>query len=335
MEQRQPAPRNEAHKVSFRPARINGRESGELFITLKTRNCSWGKCLFCGLGKTDGDGKPLLYSEAAAQLNGSIRSFTDKGGDLKRVGMVSLITNSDSVFNTETVRRKALLGMLGIIREKLPAVAELVFESRAQFIKTAILAQVKSRIDDLFGTDVVAKTVAVGIESPYDSVRRKIRKGLPDSKLTEAAENAAEAGFGFRGYFIYNLIEPKGESRVNNLMDAVDLMTYLADRKAMDPMRRDGEKVGPKPSLLVVRGYVPERLAATPLLRRFGEVPDAIALAELQRVADYAKLSRVRFEVDSTTEDQQMTASMTVMSPAYRAALVKYNTTMDPLQLRL
>ncbi len=322
MKQRQPAPRNEAHKVSFRPARIQDRESGELFITLNTRNCPWGKCLFCGLGKTDGGGKPLRYDEAAAQLRGSISSFVKAGGDLKRVGRVSLVSNSDSVLNPETVRRKALLGMLDIIHETLPEVAELVFESRAESIKTRTLAQVSRRIDTLFGTDT-GRSVAIGVESPYARVRRTIRKGLPDSLLFKAAGNAAEAGFGFRGYFIYNLLEPEGTGRVTNLIDAVDMMARLAD------------ETGPKTSMFVIRGYVPERLAATLLLQRFTEVSDGVALTELQHIATYAKEKGVLFEVDSTTEDQENAASLTVMSPAYIAALVRYNTSMDPQHLKL
>jgi len=319
MEYRHQVPRNVAHKVSFRPALVNGRDSGELFITLRTRDCPWGKCLFCGLNRIDGDNKPLLYDEAVAQVRDSIKSYEFKRGDCRKVGMVSLITNSDSVFNPETVEKLSLLGMAAEIGG-LPAVTELIFESRAEYLTSEALGWIRGRIAVFTSASL---SVAVGIESPYEEVRKKNHKGLPSSLLFKAAKNAAGAGFGLRGYFVYNLLEPLGRTRLRNLEDSVGLMAQIAS------------ETGARTSMLVLRGYVPEKLAGTPLFRNFREVPDREALLDLQAAAAFAKANDVRFEVDSTTEDQENTGSRTWMSPAYRAALVRYNTTMDPLQLKL
>ncbi len=325
MKPRQTALRNEPHEVSFRPALVRGKKSGELFITLKTRNCPWGRCLFCGLGKTDGEKPPLMHEEAAAQARRSIDSFVKEGGKPDQVGKVSIITNSDSVFNPLTVSPEALPVMLEIIGKELPALSAIEFESRAEFIRAGALLELSQHMGGIFGGAQIARSICVGIESPHESVRNAIRKGLPDSLLFKAAGEAEKANLGLRGYFIYNLIEPEGVGRAQNLIAAVDLMANLA---ATAPGL-------PSVSILVIRGYVPGEFAATPLFLRFAEVPDAVALRELQQAAVYAKTQGVRFEVDSTTADQQNAASLTFMSPSYIAALVRYNTTLNPEQLKL
>lgn len=314
--------RKEPHPVSSRPALIGGRESREVFVTLRTRNCAWGRCKFCGLGQLDGDKPPLLFEEAAAQIRGSLRSFVKQGGDLRNVGKVSLIANSEGLLSPRIIGDFALVRILEIIREKIPEIAEIGIENRADMFDPKRLTEIGSYLDRLFANPPLVREVVMGIESPYEHTRREARKGISNNDLFRAFDWLSRTGWNLRGYFIHNLFEHTSDDRVKSLLDTVEFMSQVQKEYGMGA------------SILMLTGYVPMHLSATPLFAGFTELPPEISLAELRQAALAAREKRVRFEIDTTTADQENTGAQS-MNSAYVRAVIRYNTTLDPEQLHL
>lgn len=282
-------------------------------------------CEFCGLGNLDGEGKPLGVRETRLQVEGTIRELREMGEDPAQFVRVSLISMSDGLLNAPwTIKLEALKRALELVARNFPNIRVISIESRADYVMYyRTLSQVGTYIDSLFGSEVM-KEVACGIETPYNEVRKRARKGISDTYLAIAATALSDNGWhNMRGYFIYNLFEHEPAARVQALKDAVDLMYDLGCGRSI------------MTSALVLRGYVPESKKDKPLFRDFREVDDETALRELKEAASYARQKPLLFEIDSTCEDQVAASALGVMSPAYRDALIRYNLSFDPAQLVL
>ncbi len=317
---------------SLRPTLVRGSPGLELFATLKTKNCSradGGKaCDFCGLGLLDGNpGSPLGVTDVESQVQSLLRDLIDQGVDPKTVLRLSLIGMTDSLLSKKTIHPAALLKAMERLHEALPAVSEISIETRADMVARFRLLSVGLEIDRVFGK-TSSRGIVCGIESHNEAVRLSTGKGITDSHILRAASLAASTGFDFRGWFTYNLLEREPEPRARAIVGAVDFMADVATRTGADV------------SILVLRGYVPAGLEGTPRFRGFQEVDDRTAIHELRAAAERGIAKKVRFEVDSTCEDQDaagavMAEGTNVKSPAYIAALVRYNQSLDPEKLRL
>ncbi|HQT45354.1 MAG TPA: hypothetical protein PLO51_05210 [Candidatus Micrarchaeota archaeon] len=334
-----PAQNRNFYPPSLRPALVRGKEGAELFITLGTKNCGWGKCTFCGLGILDGKLPPLSVSEARGQMEVFFGKLpeSERGKILK----VSLISMSDSLLNPKTIEPEALIQIAKIIPDYLPNVVEASIESRADimgrhvpWLKRLFVRrwneagnQALDMAKGFFGElsrglklPDLAKEIAVGIETTSDKIREMMNKGITNKQIIDAAKAIGRRGWNLRGYFIYNLLERS--DNVGALERAVDFMARL------------GKKAKIEASILVLRGYVPEGRQNNRLFRGFADVPDEAALKELAMAARYAQKKGGKFEIDSTSEDQKATEAG-MLSPAYTAALERYNLKSDPDELRL
>jgi uncharacterized Fe-S cluster-containing MiaB family protein len=305
---------------SVRPARINSTQGAELFMTVRTRNCSYGKCDFCGLKLLDGKAPaPLGVFEAGEQMKNFFADFRRSGENPKSILKASAIGMTDSLLNPKTIKPEALKEVFRIARTQLPKVKEVSVESRLDMVSAPALESLKYFFSDVFGSGATRELDA-GVETANERVRNGVGKGISDKLIYDVSRTLAEIEWNFRAYFIYNLLER--ENNRGSLISAVDFMARL----------RDETKVNP--SILILRGYVPEGFEKRELFRGFSEVKDEIALSELRAAAIHAKQQGIKFEIDSTSEDQSASGAG-VLSREYTAALVKYNLTLDPDNLVL
>lgn len=308
---------------SIRPALVRGKEGAELFVTIGTRNCSYrkktGGCKFCGLSLLDGDLLPLSISEAKKQMEVFFKELpeSERRGILK----VSLISMSDSLLNPKTIRPSALIEIANIIPKFLPNVVEASIETRADMAGKQALNVARKFFDELSkGLKIsgLIGEIAVGIESARQEIRDSVNKGISDIRIEKLATSLGQLGVNLRGYFIYNLLERN--DNVGELLRAVYFMARLR------------EKTGVNPSILILRGYVPDGYRNAKFFKGFTDVPDETALEELRMPAKYAQKKGVKFEIDSTSEDQSATGADT-LSQKYTSALKNYNLTFKPGKL--
>lgn len=310
---------------SIRPALIGGKQGAELFVTLGTKNCDYrkktGGCKFCGLNMLDGDLPPLSGSEAKTQMDVFFKSLpeSERGKILK----VSLISMSDSLLNSKTIEPDALIQIAKAIPKFLSNVVEASIETRADMAGRQALGAATAFFDELskaLGVPALAKEIAIGIESASQRIRESVNKGISDMQIEALARKLGQLGMNLKGYFIYNLLER--DDNVGALKRAVDFMARLKAKTKVSP------------SILVLRGYAPEGKQNTTLFKGFADVPDKVALNELRAAAIYAKEKGVKFEIDSTSEDQNAT-NAGMLSLAYTSSLARYNLTFDPGELHL
>ncbi|VVC03784.1 Uncharacterised protein [Candidatus Bilamarchaeum dharawalense] len=316
---------------SIRPALVRRQTGVELFVTLKTRNCSRaeknGRCDFCGLGLLDGNsGSPLHVSEAETQIYGMLEDLRKQGVNPQTILKLSLISMSDSLLNPKTIQPAALYRTLELLRHAFSGILEVSIESRADMIEAKGLIEVGQEITRLFGIDS-RRQIACGIETADEDVRLSTGKGITNLHIYEAATILGQEGFGLRGYFIYNMFEHTLPTRRLALMEAINFMVDIT------------ASAGVQPSILILRGYVPADKQDHPRFRKFSEVSDEIALRDLRLAAVHAKSRRLTLEVDTTVEDQQsasaiLEAGVNILSPRYINALRAYNLSFDPNCLR-
>lgn len=320
------ASKHACHPPSLKPVFIDGRSGKELFITLATRNCHWkeetGGCRFCGLGGIERRREPLQEPEAAVQLGNFFMQVTDiLRGDPHGISSIlraSVISMSDGLLNPDTIASSAMARVILAIKNALPDIAAISIESRADDVASRVIDELGRTINRIFGHGI-SKEIAIGIETPYQSVRNQIaRKGMSDRTIEFCAQTLAGNGWGLRGYFIYALFETDAEARVNALKDAVDFMTRLRRETSVEL------------SMLVLKAYVPLVRETEPLFRNFVAVPDATALAELKQAAEYARNNAVVFDIDPTLEDQAAAKASIRHSPEYLMAVRRYCATLDP-----
>jgi uncharacterized Fe-S cluster-containing MiaB family protein len=307
------------YPLSVRPANIRGLPGKEYFITLKTRNCSWkektGGCTFCGISNPKNPTGTLLLKEAETQARENIQEYSLLEENRSSLEKVSIISTGDSVLNPSTVKPKALERILDLVSDGFRRVMEVSLESRVDMVDPETVKAAGGLIDGAFGKSI-QKEITCGIETPYEGVRMKSGKGINDHQISSAAHLLSDAGWGMRVYIIYNLFESTPDARVKSLMDSVDFMAGLG--------------LNGKASILVIRGYEPKILKGTAQFRNFSEVDDQTALREFHEAAIYSIRKGVRFEIDSTTADQEATSFAIPYSKEYFAALERYNVSLCP-----
>jgi len=189
----------------------------------------------------------------------------------------------------------------GYLRE----VEEVSFESRPEWVNVSVLGQLDDLLSQLYCGKLVREIVLV-IET-HDEARR-------------LGKTLAELNWKLRAYFMYNML--RRDQNRQELIGNVEFMARLRD------------KTGVSPSILILRGYVPEGMERMPIFQGFNEVPDEVALSELRIAAVRARELGVRFEIDSTSEDQGAVGA-DVLSPRYTDALERYNCSLNPDDLFL
>jgi len=315
MEQRL-APRTEGYPPSVRPGMIGGRKGAELYITVATTNCSWGKCKFCGFNRLDGKHPPLSVSEAERQM----QIFFSKlpNSERPKISKASVVCMTDSMLNPKTIEPDALKKIIEVSHNLLPNITEISIESWADMVKAPVLEELQVFLTNLFGMNIV-REIATGIETASEEIRNRVGKGISDKQIEDLARTLVRLGWKLRGYFIYNLLER--DDNVGALKRAVDFMARLRDKTKVEL------------SILVLRGYQPKVVENTKLFKGFKDVSDEMALDELREGANYAK-NKVEFWIDSVSLDQKLTGAKE-LSYEYADALIRYNQTSDPEMLCL
>jgi hypothetical protein len=293
-----------------------------LFFTLGTTNCSRAtsgkQCKFCGLNKLDGEHPPLSVPEAKAQM----KAFFEKLPESERSKILkfSLIGMTDSLTNPRTIEPPALIQIAKDVPKFLPNILEASIESRADMVRIPLAQEFFSELSRALGLPDLVKEIASGIEAASEAVRDSMNKGISDRQIGELAKKLAQAGYNFRGYFIYDMLERN--DNLGALKRAVDFMADLVTKTKVSA------------SILILRGYIPEGKQDEELFRGFAPLPDKTALADLKAAATYAKEKGVKFEIDSTSEDQGA-AGAEVLGKEYTAALARYNLSFNPNKLTL
>ena len=230
---------------------------------------------------------------------------------------------SDSLLNPMTIEERALRIAMETAVRAFPNVSCLSVESRADMLHSDYLNRLWDFMQNEFGNGVSGE-VAVGVETASEYNRNLLGKGISDAVLVSASRVLSDTMWSMRGSLIYALFEHEPLARVLALKNGIDLMAGL------------GERMRTYTSILLLRGYVPEDMASSNLFRDFVEVPDEVVLRELREAALHAKRRKLHFEIDSTTADQEaVRATLGIMSPEYRAALDRYNQSLDPRELVL
>lgn len=238
--------------------------------------------------------------------------------EAERVLKASLISMSDSVVNPRTVEPEALGEVLGITHEKLPRLKSVSLETRADVVSRAVLNYAAALIQGLWGG--VQRELAFGVETASETHRLAVGKGVTDSVIIQTCRMAREYGWSVRMYFTHNLIERR--NRVNALKKAVDFVEKISGLTRVQA------------SMLVIRGYKPEKPGNPAFFEGFKDMDDAVALAELGEAAAHAKARGVMMEVDSTSEDQA-SQNAVLLPTRYAHAVDAYNRTLDSGKLTL
>ncbi|GEM_PF-5290857 len=312
-------PRLEPYPPSLRAAKIGAKQGNELFLTIKTRNCSWGGCTFCGLGKLDGEHPvPLSMPEAIAQWHSFYINFLDSKNDPEKVLKLSVIGMTDSLLNPRTIQPDALKAILEVSSRYLPNVREVGVESRADMADPSALERASAQIESGFGE--VSRELAIGIETADEAFRNKsLNKGITDACIEQVCRKLSEINWKLRGYFIYNL--PGVLDRVDALKSAVDFMARVRDKTSAET------------SIYVIPGYAPQELKDNEFFKSFMEASDASTLSDLKQAAVYANERMIKLEIDSCSVDRAATGAG-AMGSNLPAALDRYNLTLNPEELK-
>lgn len=157
----------------------------ELVLIINSGRCCWGKCIFCGWGKTEKRRKSLS----------ELKQFLDER--LKRVKDVEClkIFNSGSFFDKNQIP-EAFRSYVVKKCEQL-GIKDLVVESLPHFITKENLKNMESK--------KVRVHVAVGLEVADDKILRKLGKSIVTKKnYIKASEILHQNDFLLRTYLIAN-----------------------------------------------------------------------------------------------------------------------------------
>ncbi len=165
----------------------------DAFLVLKSGSCSWGRCLFCGYGRIQGE--TLSLEGFREKLDGFFKSL-DSGVDHVKV------YGSGSFFDEKQVSGD--LRAYFIERCQAEGIKKVTVESRPEFIS-------RERIREFKGLEL---EVATGLEIASDEVLDKISKGFHLSDFEKAACLLHEEHALVRAYLLVNLpfVKNLGES---------------------------------------------------------------------------------------------------------------------------
>lgn len=170
-----------------------------LFLVLYTRKCGFGACTGCSLhtlGCNDFIPNPAIMKQVSTCLDYELTQL--ERASIREV----MLSNNGSVFDPRAMPVAALLFACAAAVDRLPQLKRIVFETRAEFVKSETLQLLRETLDA--SGRAIEMEVAIGVELFDERLRNKAyRKGLTDATLRTAIRHAAQAGSGLRCYFMY------------------------------------------------------------------------------------------------------------------------------------
>ncbi|HOK57983.1 MAG TPA: archaeosine biosynthesis radical SAM protein RaSEA [Methanothrix sp.] len=176
---------------------LDGRVVESTTVILRTRGCSWNRCVMCGYAQEGVDA-------SAEDIIAQFRSILERVRDAELVK----IYTSGSFLDPVEVPEAARLDILRSLRDT--NVRRLVIESRPEHIDRPALEQILSFMDVEIG---------IGLESSSDLVRRHlINKGFTFSDFARASDLIHSLGGRVKTYL---LLKPPGLSEMDAIADAL------------------------------------------------------------------------------------------------------------------
>jgi len=211
---------------------IRGRPGGRLVVILRAPGCQYalrtGGCTNCGFLHLTTRGVPVPTETLLAQLEAGFRQHA---AELTLVEGLELYC-SGSFFCDDEIPADARRRLLSAAAARLPALRNVMVESRPEYIDADRLEQARAALAP------VPLEVAVGLETVDNVVRlRRIRKGFSLRAFEEAAVRVAEAG---ATLVVYLLLKPMGcASDGEAVEDVLDSARYLVElrRRLSLPLR--------------------------------------------------------------------------------------------------
>jgi radical SAM enzyme (TIGR01210 family) len=211
---------------------IRGRPGGRLVVILKAPGCQFalrtGGCTNCGFLHLTTRGVPVPAEKLLAQLEAG---FNQHATELDLVEGLELFC-SGSFFCDEEIPADARQRLLSAAVARLPALRNVMVESRPEYIDADKLEQARAALAP------VPLEVAIGLETVDNVVRlRRIKKGFSLRGFEEAAVKVAESG---ATLVVYLLLKPMGcASDAEAVEDVLDSARYLVElrRRLSLPLR--------------------------------------------------------------------------------------------------
>ena len=154
----------------------------EKTIYLRSGQCSWAKCIFCGWGCK---GEPVQTFE-------ELKTFLDS--KLEPVDSLKIFNSGSFLDDKQVVPefRKYVIQRCEELK-----IARLTVESRPEFVTKKNLDSLKS--------DKVHVTIAIGLECADDKILKKINKGFTVDDYLKASKLLKKNNFGMRSYILVNV----------------------------------------------------------------------------------------------------------------------------------
>jgi len=156
----------------------------EATLILKSGNCSWRNCIFCGYGRIAGQ-KPT-EENLTREFDNFFSSLAERVDTIKVFGSGSFL---DEKQVPENMRRNF------IARCAQRGIRNLLIESRPEHITEGKLSGFRS----------LKLTVAIGLEAADDQILEKISKGFHTADYDKAVEEIRKAGANVRTYLLVNI----------------------------------------------------------------------------------------------------------------------------------
>ncbi|MEA3229381.1 MAG: radical SAM protein, partial [archaeon] len=150
---------------------------------IKSGQCSWGKCIFCGYGKIKG------YEPALENIKNDLdKFFAALENDITQVK----IFGSGSFLDEKQFPQKSRIYFLELCRKH--KIKDVLFESRPEYITDKTLQDFKE----------FNFTVAIGLEVADNEILKKLKKGTIKENCQKAAETVHKNGGKVRTYLLVN-----------------------------------------------------------------------------------------------------------------------------------
>jgi radical SAM enzyme (TIGR01210 family) len=143
------------------------------------------RCVFCGFLNHKGPASPLEV--------GQLFNDVFKNGDLHDIHRLELYV-SGSFFDDEEVSFDSRLEIIKVVQEA--DIKEVVLESRPEFITEENIRALANIIDP------ERITIAIGVETADDGLRRRLSKDFSFEDLTASVSRIARAGMNFQAYLL-------------------------------------------------------------------------------------------------------------------------------------
>ncbi|MBR9678193.1 MAG: DUF5591 domain-containing protein [Nanoarchaeota archaeon] len=181
---------------------MKSKNTSEKTLILSSGKCSWGKCVFCGWGRL----------ESKVDIHG-VKNALDKA--LNTPCKHVKIFASGSVLDEKQFSDKILKYLVKLVKEK--GVKKITVESRPEFIT-------KEKLDLFKGLKL---TVATGLETSDDALRKRLAKGFTNKDFLRAARVLRKWGAGVKVYILVN--PPFAKNVEKSLKKSVEFADKHAD----------------------------------------------------------------------------------------------------------